>query len=249
MMPAYFKKKDNAIYYSGSGEALLYIPEKYFDMRFAIANGEYIDTMGILLYSQVSSDKADPTKNLHILKLPTMFTTRPGKIEKVKGLSLMGQKKMDYRILHYTDNGEDRFINSTLLPKDIENVENFYRMFVKTGNIPTYLPYNELQNYFYESMRINGGDYKTNWQLFGCLISEICRDKDDVTIPYYDSPKLKRGDMNGYVSIPIKEVPKYISPYSAILSENWNEAVVAAVNMKDTKDDIINPMEKIMMGD
>lgn len=248
MVPAYFKKKGDSLVYTGTGEALLYIPEKWFDMRFAIVNGEFIDTMGILLYSQMSSKNSDPTKNIRQLKLPTRFTTKPGKVEKVKGLSLAGQEKMDYRILHYANNNEDKFMNSLLLAKDIENVEEFYRMFVQTGNIPTFIPYNEIQDYFYESMRLNGGNYKTNWQLFGLLISEICRDKDDISTPYYASSKFKKGDMNGYISIPIKEVPKYISPYSALLSENWNEAVVAAVNMGDSKNNIYNPMEKIMMG-
>lgn len=246
MIPAYITKKDNSVYYTGKGEFLLYIPEKYFDKKFAISNGEFIDTMGILLYSVQETENSDPMKKLKVLKLPTMFTTKPGKIEKVKNLKLLNLDTEDYRVLHYTNNNEDQIIVNINLSENIENVETFYRMFVKTGNIPNYIPYNEIQDYFYESMRINGKGYGTNWQLFGALISEICRDKNDYSIPYYMSSAYKKGDMHSYKSIPIRDVPKYISAFSAITSENWNEAIISSITMNDK--DIYSPMEKIMMG-
>lgn len=246
MIPEYVTKKENSVFYTGKGEFLLYIPEKYFDMSFAVANGEFIETMGVLLYSTKETENTDPTKKLKHLKLPTMFTTKPGKIEKVKKLKLLNLDEEDYRILHYTNNGEDKIIVSTKIVQDIENVETFYRMFVKTGNIPNYIPYNEIQDYFDESMRLNGGNYNTNGQLFGMLISELCRDKNDYSIPYYMSSAYKKGDMYSYKSIAIRDVPKYISPFSAITSENWNEAIIHSINMGEKN--IYTPMEKIMMG-
>lgn len=246
MVPTYITKKNDSVYYTGKGEFLLYIPESYFDKTFAIANGEYIDTMGVLLYSVKESENSDPMKKLKPLKLPTMFTTKPGKIEKVKKLKLLNLDEDDYRVLHYTNNGEDKIIVSTSVVQDIENVETFYRMFVKTGSIPNYIPYNELQDYFYESMRLNGGNYNTNWQLFGLLISELCRDKNDYSIPYYMSNAYKKGDMHSYKSIAIRDVPKYISPFTSITSENWNDAIIHAINMGEK--DVYTPMEKIMMG-
>ena len=246
MIPGYITTRGDSVYYTGKGEFLLYIPEKYFEMSFAIANGEYITSMGILLYSVKETENSDPSKKLKPLKLPTMFTTKPGRIEKVRKLKLLNQDEEDYRVLHYTNNGEDKIIVSTKLPQDIENVETFYRMFVKTGNIPTYIPYNEIQDYFYESMRLNGGNYNTNWQLFGLVISELCRDKNNLSIPYYMSRAYKNGDMNGYKSIAIRDVPKYISPFTSITSENWNDAIIQSINMEDKE--IYTPMEKIMMG-
>lgn len=246
MIPAFIKEKDNSVYYTGKGEFLFFIPEKYFDMAFAESNGAFIDTMGIILYSHIESPNGDYNKNLKPFKLPTVFTTKPGKIEKVRKLKLLNLDPDDYRILHYENNGEDKIIVSTKVVEDIENVEMFYRMFVKTGNIPNYIPYNEIQDYFYESMKLNGGNYNTNWQLFGVLISELCRDKNDYSIPYYMSNTYKKGDMYGYKSIAIRDVPKYISPYTSITSENWNEAIIHAINMGDKE--VYTPMEKVMMG-
>lgn len=247
MVPSYITKKDDSVYYTGKGEFLFYIPEKYFDMAFAVSNGEFIDTMGILLYSVKETENSDPTKKLKTFKLPTRFTTKPGRIEKVRKLKLLNLDEEDYRILYYSNNKEDKIMVSTNVPQDIENVEEFYRMFVKTGNIPRYIPYNEIQEYFYESMRLNGGNYNTNWQLFGMLISELCRDKNDYSIPYYASSAYKKGDMLSYKSIAIRDVPKYVSPFSAITSENWNEAIINSINMGE-KDEISAPLEKIMMS-
>lgn len=246
MHPAYITKKGDSVYYTGKGEFLLYIPEKYFDMTFAVANGEYINTMGILLYSVKETENSDPSKKLKQLKLPTMFTTKPGRIEKVRKLKLLNLDEADYRVLHYTNNNEDKILVSVNVPQDIENVETFYRMFVKTGNIPNYIPYNEIQDYFYESMRLNGGNYNTNWQLFGLLISELCRDKNNYSIPYYMSDAYKKGDMYGYKAIAVRDVPKYISPFTSITSENWNDAIIHSINMEEK--DIYTPMEKIMMS-
>ena len=41
-------------------------------------------------------------------------------------------------------------------------------------------------------------------------------------------------------------VPKYISPYTAITSENWDESVRAAVLMKDKEDAPVSPLEKVV---
>ena len=51
--------------------------------------------------------------------------------------------------------------------------------------------------------------------------------------------------MLDYKCINIRQVPKYVSPYAAITSENWDEAVVSAV-MNDNKTYI--PQEKIIMS-
>jgi hypothetical protein len=44
--------------------------------------------------------------------------------------------------------------------------------------------------------------------------------------------------------MPITKVPKYTSPYTAITSENADEAVAAALTIKSNAD---SPLEKIVM--
>ena len=54
----------------------------------------------------------------------------------------------------------------------------------------------------------------------------------------------RNSSANHYKAINIKDIPKFISAYSAITSENWDEAVVNAIENKSTRD---IPMEKILM--
>ena len=78
-------------------------------MAFAVANGEYINTMGILLYSVKESENADP-KKLKPFKLPTCLLLNQVKIEKLRKLKLLNLDEDDYRVLHYTNNGEDKIL-------------------------------------------------------------------------------------------------------------------------------------------
>jgi hypothetical protein len=53
-------------------------------------------------------------------------------------------------------------------------------------------------------------------------------------------------NMRDYKPIDIKMVPKFISPYTAITSENWDEALRAAILMKDKEDAPESPLEKVV---
>jgi hypothetical protein len=49
---------------------------------------------------------------------------------------------------------------------------------------------------------------------------------------------------NPYKAIPMTKIPKYISPYTAVTSENADEAVAAAMTLKSNTE---SPLEKVMM--
>ena len=51
--------------------------------------------------------------------------------------------------------------------------------------------------------------------------------------------------MNQYKPISLTMIPKYVSPYASITSENWDQAVVNAVITKPGRR---SPMEPILMG-
>jgi hypothetical protein len=74
------------------------------------------------------------------------------------------------------------------------------------------------------------------------MMSEICRDPKDESIPFRLSGNK---NMYDYKPISVKMVPKYVSPYAAITSENWDQAVVSAILNKPGKK---SPMEPILMG-
>lgn len=246
-IPSFLKLKNNALYYNGPGEFVFLVPEIFFERKHAIIEGEFVNMLGILNYAVLKKESDTIMKNLKNFRFPTVFLSKPGRIEKVKNLKLVDSRPAEsYRILHYTDNNEDQIVVSIDVPQDIANVEEFMQIFVKTGKIPANIPYDTLHEYFLESIALNGGSYKITAQMFGIIVSELCRDPKDLSVPYRLS-KTINNSMVDYESISIKAIPKIVSPFTSITTENWDEAVVSAsiIDEEDIKD---TPMEKIMMG-
>ena len=91
-------------------------------------------------------------------------------------------------------------------------------------------------------MELNGSSYGMTLQMFGIVISEMCRDSSNPSRAFRHT---KFTDQMSYRAISIKDLPKYISPSSSIGSENWDLGVVGAI-MNPTNAN--SPMEKLLMG-
>lgn len=239
MAASYYKQEDSKIIFTGDGELIYYVPEKYFDSNAATIIGETIQTMGIFSYGLYDANG----KRLKIdrFKCPTTISCKPFSITKERDFHLIGTKgPKDYRLLHFKKG--DELICNVNVPKDIENVEKFINLFIG-GHFPDNIPYNELHNYIIKNAELNGFNYKVSGQIFGILIGVIYRSSKDKSVPFRNS---NYKDMLDYQAISIKAVPKYTSPYTAITSENADEAIAAAMTM--TKSSGESPLEKVMMG-
>lgn len=245
--PSFIRQEGDSLYFNGPGEFIFFVPEKYFERgekKLALIDGEFIELLGILNYAvRKNKDDNDFSKKLKTFKFASRFVTKPGRVEKVKNLSLSDHSKPeDYRLLIYTDNKSDQIVVSTKVPEEILNVEDFIRLFVLTGGIPKTIPYDILHEYFLNTMALNGSSYKTTAQLFGIVISELCRDPKDVNKPFRLS---KNDDMYAYDPISIKKVPKLNGPYNSLTSENWDESLMGAIMNPDSKG---SPLERVLMG-
>jgi hypothetical protein len=119
---------------------------------------------------------------------------------------------------------------------------------VKVENkMPPTIPYDKFQDYFVENMALNGKGYGLNMQMFGLMISELCRDPDDLSKPFRLSNKIDKG-MTGYRQISIINVPKFISPYVSLTSQNWDESLMAAVEMSASGNNTETPLERVVTG-
>ena len=237
-MASYLKEIDNKMIFTGDGEIIYYIPEKYFDLNVASIIGEVIETMGIFAYGLF--DKTGKQLAFKHFKCPTMIQCKPSKIDKINGFQLEGSKSpKSYRLLHFSK--DDELVCSTAIPQSVDNVEKFMNLLIR-GNLPDYIPYNELQDYVIKNAELNGFNYGISNQIVGLLISELCRSTEDLSKPFRFSDMK---DMLDYVMIPIMRVPKYTSPYTALVSENPDEAVAGALTTKGTAH---SPLEKVMMN-
>lgn len=237
-VPRFLKRDGDALLFNQDGQFVFYVPEIYFDREDAQIKGEYVNLLGILDYAIF--DENGKHSGLKRFYFPTVFLCKPSRIEKSRNLRLKeATDAQDYRFLIFEKG--DAVVVSTKVPQNIANVEDFYRIFL-TGKLPTTIPYDKMQDYFIDSIELNGSSYGMSLQLFGIVVGEMCRAKND---PHKAFRHTHINDMMEYRGISIKDLPKYISPNSAIGSENWDLSVMGAI----LSDNITNsPMEKLLMG-
>lgn len=236
-VPKFLKRDGEALLFNDEGCLIYYIPESYFEKDIAVVNGEYVNLIGIFDYT--IQDKNGKNNGLNRFNFPTIFLCRPGEMEKVKEVKLTQYTdEQDYRLLKFYKG--DQAVVSVKVPQSVENAEEFYNMFIYE-KLPNTIPYDELQNYFIDNIKLNGENYGLSIQMFGIIIGEMCRSPKDVKTLFRHTDMK---NMNDYRSIGIRQAPKYISPFAAITSENWDESVVNAITNKNAK---YSPLEKLLM--
>ena len=237
-MASFFKYDNEKVIFTGDGELIYYVPEKYFDIQAAIPIGELIETMGIFTYGLY--DAKGKQLKLDRFKCPTVIQCMPSSVSKEANLQLRGTKEpKPYRLLHFKKG--DELIHNVNIPKATDNVDKFVNILTR-ANLPDNIPYNELHEYVIKNAELNGFNYKVSANIIGILINELYRDPEDLSEPFRLSGMK---DMLDYKAISILKVPKYTSPYTAITSENADESIAAAMTTKGTSS---SPLEKVMMG-
>lgn len=235
-MADFFKTVGNKVVFSGDGELIYYIPEKYFDIKAAETIGERTRTIGMFSYAVF--DKNSKRIIFKPFNCPTMIECVPNSFSKENNYILEGTKEpKSYRLLHFK-NGDELF--STDIPAEFSTLEKFVDIF-KGGNLPENIPYNDIQNYIIDNADLCDFDYKVSYQAIGMVISEIYRCENDLSKPFRFS---KTDDMLAYKAISIDKVPRYISPFASVTSENADESIAAAMTVSGDKE---SALEKIVM--
>jgi hypothetical protein len=250
-VPEFLKIENNskALYNrDDESQLLFYVPEDFFNNNtknpIAQIEGEFVSMIGICLWTIV--DKNGKMSNPRLFKVPTMITCKPYKIEKVKQEKLPGvSDPEDYRILRFKYG--DEVLSSIRTEESVYNAELMFKLLVYTAKIPTIIPADEIWKLLPESAELNGFSYNVNIQLYCMLISSILRSRTNIS-KEFRLTDMK--DMLAYKPISIRMVPKYISPFTAIISENFDEGIRASVVMSqdmDEKDIPVSPLEKVLM--
>ena len=238
-VPKFLRRDGDSLLFNKDGQFVFYVPEVYFDRGDAEVKGEYINLIGILDYTIYNKDGSNSI-GLKRFNFPTVFLCKPSRIEKVKNLRLKAATEpQDYRLLIFEK--DDAVVVSVKVPQNLSNVEDFYRIFL-CGKLPTTIPYDKLHEYFIDSMELNGSSYGMSLQMFGIIVSEMCRDPND---PGKAFRHTNFKDPMAYRAINIKNLPKYISPNASISSENWDLGIIGAITNPNTTN---SPMEKLLMG-
>ena len=230
--------KDNATF-------VFYVPANYFSntSKIPIAEyyGEYVTSIGVFNWAIIDSN--GKRSQIRPFVFPTMFMCKPGEIDEDSGknLALDNTEPSDYVLLKFKKG--DEIVSDIRVPQDVTNAEILFKMSIMTAKIPTTIRYDKLWEIYFESAKLNGFSYGLNVQLFWILIAALCRDPKNIA-KRFSSTDMK--DLNAYRPIDIRRVPKYISPYTALTSENWDEAIRAASLIENPEDTPESPLEKVL---
>jgi hypothetical protein len=110
------------------------------------------------------------------------------------------------------------------------------------GNLFNGVPNDKIQDYILDNASRNGFKYKCPPQIIGILIGVLSRNSKNLEEPYRFIANGK--NKYDYSTISITKVPKYTSPYTAITSENADDAVASALTIKSS---VSSPLEDIVM--
>ena len=246
-LPSFLKQEGDALVYNGAAETELvyYIPESFFNntSKSAIAEivGQYVSMIGVCKWTIV--DKNGKLGEFKPLQFPTMMLCKPYEITREKDVTIGTADPDDYRILHFKVG--DEVLSQVRVPQITENIELFFKMMFYTAKIPNSISKDDLLDLLIENGALNDFNYGVNYQLLAMAIASLCRDPKDITKA---SRLTNNKDPHYYKLINMKLYPKLISPYSSIVSENWEEALRSAVLLSDKEDKDIpfSPLEKVI---
>ena len=266
-IPAFLKRNGESLEFAlDDSEFVFFVPEVFFDSdKIAKVTGNQVSMIGICNYTII--DKNGKNNGLHPFTFPTIFTCEPYQIDKKKGMQLNkslreayydaeedeepyikeadpdlvddDEESADYRLLRFRKG--DKIVVSTHVPQNINNVEIFFNLFLLTAKIPTTIPYDQLHEYFIENAKLNDFNYGLNMQIFGILVSEIARCKNDISKPFRLS---SMNNMHDYKPVSIKLTPKFVSPFVSITSENFDQSLMGAITTENHKE---SPLERVLM--
>ena len=237
MFPKYLKKDGDSIVFDGKGSLKMYIPQKQFDLNIATFSGKICNYFGIVPHCV--EDEHGKKSKLHKINCPTLLQCVPTSTEVIRDVKLTKYShNQDYKILVFEKGA--KVILSTSVPKDVANAEKLINLFIITGNIPDTIPYDQIQDYIEENMKLNGNSYNVPLQLWGVIVSECCRSRKDQAVPFRLSGSK---DMYDYESISVKNVSKMVSAFSAFQSENFDDSVIHAMTNSNA---ITSPLEKVL---
>lgn len=234
--PSFTKVVNDSLIYNDDGVFCFYIPKIYFDRNNVVQEGDIVSMFGIVDWTIIKDGK---NNGLHRFNLPAPFQTRPTRQTPIKNVKLIAESEpADYIMFEY-EKGAPIFTNINIT-QDVTNIEEFFKI-LKSGRLPCTLPYDKFHEYMMDAFIYAGTKYSLHSQLLGIIAGRYFRSQKDLRKAFRDTDMSK---MTEYQIINIADLPKYISPYSSITSENWESALVGAMTNQDgTK----SPLEKMLM--
>lgn len=237
----YFRS-DGQFIFLERGYAEFYIPQSYFEGKFAEDQGSAIKVMGIFNVGFFENDKLTKMK---IINLPTwihlfLYDHETRKVE------LPGEPvAVPCRVLKYFKGNK---IMSSAVIEDSSNAELFLK-FITQGKLPPSIPYDKVLDVWRKNQSLNGINLGVPSVIEELILSAAYRDKNNPSSKFaHVIGKDPKGvSQYDYKMASIRQICQYTSTFSAITFEDIDSMITSSLNRtRDKTPEMQSPLEEII---
>lgn len=222
----------------------VYLPKFYFEKGIATTKGVEIETLGIFNFKVFSSEEKKENSPVRTYSFPSIISTKPSSSYNANIPKLVEEAdESEFTVLKYYKG--DVFITNVNTTQKSDNVQMFIDL-LNAGKLPKTIPYDKILELEIINTSFNGVNLKVPGTVMELIISEIYRDKQDLTKPF----RLRAGSgqkvsMYDYKAINMKSIPTFNSTFTAVTFEDIDYNLTASVNKtRQGKKELVSPIEK-----
>lgn len=215
----------------------IYIPNNYFDDRYAIDRGISIETLG-LVYIRSNSDG-----DIKLLNIPAMIEISKYDFDENDEIKIEGRtiKVTSLKFL------KDSFMFNQTIPQGRLVAEAFLN-YMLMGKLPKTLDYKTIIDIWWKNLEISGISFKVPSKIYEMIIANIYRNPNN--------DKQRFGELYGkshatsghnYKTGNVRDVVSNLSTFSGFVFENISGMITSGINNYIAgEEEAVSPLEKII---
>lgn len=219
----------------------IYIPKYFLQPEEKIASiiGNELNTIGLFWFF------ADG--KFYELQLPVKFSFQFSEKRNYTGKIKPTMPSLEYTI--FTLKTGDAFMTDVSYKQKFEDLAEFISKMIEGAKLPPTVEYDEVFTLFARALEITGINAKLGVPSLTIefILSELFREKKNMTNPYrlvYDG---KRYSPFGYKMVRIVKVPSLNSTFTSIIGEDLKQQIVSSIlRTREKKGEKVSPIEKVM---
>lgn len=244
---SFLKRVKDTVYFD-SYRMEIFIPKDYFDNKVAEYYGRKISTIGMFVYRVFKDEKSykeGKSRNFQ-LTIPEAIFIEFSEKESIKMKTKKDSDEESYEVF-ILEKG-NVFIENVQLTQFFKNTEDIIKLH-HNARLPEMLEYNKILDLYIDSMNNNNASLKMPLVLIEMIISELARYKRNLDIPFRKAIGSNNSSITerDYIQMSIKNLAMRNSTFTAITSEDINQALISSINKTENngieKD---TPIEKVI---
>lgn len=238
----FFQEKDDKVIFVGNYMEI-YMPRFYFDNEISNFVGDKVETIGVFNFKVFSGEDKKGVAPLHTFSYPSYFVTCPSSSKNEKVDLIADVDDNEFVVLQYFKG--DVFIDNVNVAKNSAHTLMFINL-LHSGKIPATVPYDKVLGLELDNLAINGVNLGVSATIMELVISEIYRDKKDMTKSFrFRAGGTGKVSMFDYRTINLKAIANFNSTFTGVTFEDMDFALVSSVNkLRSGKKEAVSPIEK-----